>query len=98
MPSGRRKGPEKSSRTVLEDKAGLGGPGVAVGVGLPLGASVGAIVALGRPGGWSWPVSRAAVATVILLIGEDGFQGKVFSSKYTSDVSTTRGTLGTYML
>eukprot|EP00965_Chrysotila_dentata_P064601 2141858-Pleurochrysis_carterae.AAC.1 len=30
MPSGRRKGPEKSSRTVLEDKAGLGGPGGAV--------------------------------------------------------------------
>eukprot|EP00965_Chrysotila_dentata_P050318 1667217-Pleurochrysis_carterae.AAC.1 len=98
MPSGRRKGPEKSSRTVLEDKAGLGGPGGAVGEGLALDASVVVIVTLGRPGGWSWPVSRAAVATVDLVIGEDGFQGKVFSSKYTSEVSTTRGTLGTYML
>eukprot|EP00965_Chrysotila_dentata_P171520 5660537-Pleurochrysis_carterae.AAC.1 len=81
MPSGRRNGPEKSSSTVLEDKAGIGGSGGEVGEGLALRVSVGAIVALGSPGGWSWPVSRAAVATVESLTGEDGFQGKVFSSK-----------------
>eukprot|EP00965_Chrysotila_dentata_P255798 6212343-Pleurochrysis_carterae.AAC.1 len=85
MPSGRWKGPEKRSRTVLEARFD----------------SVVAFVAiwtLGNPGGWSWPVSRAATATGELAVGADGFQGNTFSSKYTSEVSTTRGMLGTYTL
>eukprot|EP00965_Chrysotila_dentata_P044980 1494114-Pleurochrysis_carterae.AAC.1 len=80
MPSGRRNGPEKSGSTVLEDKAGKGGLGGEVVEGVAS-APAGAIVAMGSPGGWSWPVSRAAVATVEPETGVDGFQGKVFSSK-----------------
>eukprot|EP00965_Chrysotila_dentata_P256967 6212735-Pleurochrysis_carterae.AAC.3 len=84
MPSGRRKGPEKRSRIVLEALAGA--------------VAFGAFWTLGSPGGWSWPVSRAATATVELIADADGFHGKTFSSKYTSEVSTTHGTLGTYTL
>eukprot|EP00965_Chrysotila_dentata_P026552 879686-Pleurochrysis_carterae.AAC.1 len=80
MPSGRRKGPEKSSRTVLEDKAGIGGPGDSVAEGLVSDASVGGVVTLGRPGGWSCPVSSAAVAIFDSVAGTEGFHGKEFSS------------------
>eukprot|EP00965_Chrysotila_dentata_P036372 1211378-Pleurochrysis_carterae.AAC.1 len=39
-----------------------------------------------------------AVATVVMAAAGVGFHGNTFSSKYTSDVSTTRGTLGTKTL
>eukprot|EP00965_Chrysotila_dentata_P212932 6187332-Pleurochrysis_carterae.AAC.1 len=55
IPSGRWKGPEKRSRTVLEAIAGLGMSGTSVGSRVVLGVGLGATGALGRPGGWSCP-------------------------------------------
>eukprot|EP00965_Chrysotila_dentata_P237696 6202065-Pleurochrysis_carterae.AAC.1 len=95
MPSGRRKGPEKSRSTVHEACAGLATSEPSSG---PSERSVegGTVLeAMGIPGGWSHPVSLGADVTVALVAVAVCFQGYVFSSKYTSEVSTTRGTLGT---
>eukprot|EP00965_Chrysotila_dentata_P028205 938153-Pleurochrysis_carterae.AAC.1 len=81
MPSGRRKGPEKRSNTVLEASAGFEDSGMHDGRDFSLSERVGAIGTVGSPGGWSWPVSRLAAATLGLAVGEAGVQGKVFSSK-----------------
>eukprot|EP00965_Chrysotila_dentata_P125184 4138315-Pleurochrysis_carterae.AAC.2 len=81
IPSGRWKGPEKRRRTVMEAIAGLGGSGTCVGSCVVLGVDLVAVGALGRPGGWSCPVSVAAVATGRLDEVGACFQGNVFSSK-----------------
>eukprot|EP00965_Chrysotila_dentata_P132824 4391892-Pleurochrysis_carterae.AAC.2 len=81
MPSGRRKGPEKSSSTVLEASAGFEDSGVKVSEGFFSDEGVGAGRPAGSPGGWSSPASRLIAATLGLAVGEAGFHGKVFSSK-----------------
>eukprot|EP00965_Chrysotila_dentata_P098796 3266934-Pleurochrysis_carterae.AAC.1 len=81
IPSGRWKGPEKRRRTVLEAIAGLIESGTCVGSCVVLGVSLVLPGALGRPGGWSCPVSVTAVATVKLDEVGVCFQGNKFSSK-----------------
>eukprot|EP00965_Chrysotila_dentata_P157008 5187192-Pleurochrysis_carterae.AAC.1 len=81
MPSGRRKGPENSSSTVLEASAGFEGSGVDVSEGPFVGEGAGAGRPAGSPGGWSIPASRLIAATLGLAVGDAGFHGKVFSSK-----------------
>eukprot|EP00965_Chrysotila_dentata_P096059 3173562-Pleurochrysis_carterae.AAC.1 len=75
MPSGRRRGPEKSRSTVRDACAGLA-------LSEPLSASaegplviVEALDAAGIPGGWSRPVSLGADATVVLAATAACFQG-----------------------
>eukprot|EP00965_Chrysotila_dentata_P168127 5552076-Pleurochrysis_carterae.AAC.1 len=85
MPSGRWKGPEKRSRTVLEACAGACASGTRVGRRSGIAAALVMTSTLGNPGGWSRPVSRAATATGGLTVGAGCFQGNAFSSKYTSE-------------
>eukprot|EP00965_Chrysotila_dentata_P076582 2528540-Pleurochrysis_carterae.AAC.3 len=76
----------------------MGESGIRIGAWSDLWATVTWDVADGRPGGWSPPASCTAVAIGVVVVVGEGFQGNTFSSKYTSDVSTTRGTLGTKTL
>eukprot|EP00965_Chrysotila_dentata_P126937 4198832-Pleurochrysis_carterae.AAC.1 len=71
MPSGRWKGPEKRSRTVLEACAGTCASETRVGRWSDLAAAFVTTLTLGKPGGWSLPVSRAATATGELAVGAD---------------------------
>eukprot|EP00965_Chrysotila_dentata_P123709 4089528-Pleurochrysis_carterae.AAC.1 len=61
MPSGRRKGPEKSRSTVREACAGLAASKHPTSERSPEGGAAAARV--GIPGGWSRPVSPGADAT-----------------------------------
>eukprot|EP00965_Chrysotila_dentata_P261968 6214427-Pleurochrysis_carterae.AAC.1 len=81
MPSGLWKGPENNKSTVREESAGLVASGVCVGNSDGFGLSEVRTGALGSPGGWSLPVSWAAVAIGVCVVVEEGFQGKMFSSK-----------------
>eukprot|EP00965_Chrysotila_dentata_P026331 872685-Pleurochrysis_carterae.AAC.1 len=81
IPSERWKGPEKRRRTVLEAKTDLIEFGTCVGSCVVLGVSLVLFGVLGRPGGWSCPVSVTAVATGKLDEVGVCFQGNKFSSK-----------------
>eukprot|EP00965_Chrysotila_dentata_P007334 237547-Pleurochrysis_carterae.AAC.1 len=81
MPSGRWKGPENNKSTVREECAGLVTSGVCAGILDGFGLSEIRTGTLGSPGGWSLPVSWAAVAMGVCVAVEEGFHGKMFSSK-----------------
>eukprot|EP00965_Chrysotila_dentata_P012652 417719-Pleurochrysis_carterae.AAC.1 len=86
MPSGRRKGPENNRRTRRDL---LAAPTTWSAMRTSWGEEF-CCSASGRPGGSDGKAGCGGTPTALVLVEGAGDQGKQVSSKYTSDVTTTR--------